>query len=451
MSQVRWNQQTGTMEYMSRQGDRSGGVAQWSPVYGWGGGGGGGQQGAGGAGSRLSNFKRLPMHGATLSYPGIGTTQTRVPGQQGITDPLTTYGESMGGVNYRLPFVPPPSRPQGQDQTQLVEAEMLRLYKKTKASRGHTDAQALSQMYNDELQWANKKKGSPWKENAIKNVLAQQTQEQQEEAKYWNEYRYAQGLDFLEQRFGNVMGQLQGIGEQEKREIRDSFEALQGRLDQKSLGAGLTGTTVRGAQARGLNREQERALGEARETAMKQKLGYETILSSDIVNFIQQRSDAYPSVSDMANLYFGYGQSGGGQAAPQAKSSSGSAAAGIGAGLAMAFLCCWIFLEARYGDGTMDKVVRRFRDEMMNARNRRGYYKMAEVLVPLMRRHWWAKWLVRLTMTDPLVCYGKWHYRQPGVWGKLGWIFAPVKSFWLSTWEFLGGEFEFVRANGEVI
>ena len=284
MSQVRWNQQTGTMEYMSRQGDRSGGVAQWSPVYGWGGGGGGGQQGAGGAGSRLSNFKRLPMHGATLSYPGIGTTQTRVPGQQGITDPLTTYGESMGGVNYRLPFVPPPSRPQGQDQTQLVEAEMLRLYKKTKASRGHTDAQALSQMYNDELQWANKKKGSPWKENAIKNVLAQQTQEQQEEAKYWNEYRYAQGLDFLEQRFGNVMGQLQGLGEQEKREIRDSFEGLQGKLDQKALGAGLTGTTVRGAQARGLNREQERALGEARETTMKQKLGYETILSLSLIH-----------------------------------------------------------------------------------------------------------------------------------------------------------------------
>ena len=444
--QVRYNPDTGQMQYVSREATR-GHAGTWEDIP-WGG---GGQQQTGG--HRPQNFRpRLPMHGATLSYPGIGTTQTRVPGQQGITDPLTTYGESMGGVNYRLPFVPPPGRREAPDHTGAVEAEMLRQYRIVKPEHaGWSDSRALDQMLSDEISWKNKKKGSPWKEEAVKNVLAQQTSEQQAEAKYWNEYRYAQGLDFLEQRFGNVMGQLQGMGEQEKQEIRDSFEALQGKLDQKSLGAGLTGTTVRGAQSRGLNREQERALGEARETNLKQKLGYETILSSDIVNFIQQRSDAYPSVTDMANLYFGYGQSGGGQAAPKAESSTGSAAAGIGAGLAMAFLCCWIFLEARYGDGTMDKVVRRFRDEMMNARNRRGYYKMAEVLVPLMRRHWWAKWLVRLTMTDPLVCYGKWHYKQPGVWGKLGWVFAPVKSFWLSTWEFLGGEFEFVRANGEVI
>jgi len=448
VSNVRYDPGTGEMMYWAgTQGDRSGRQASgsWQSFSM----GGGGQQ----AVHRPQNFRpRLPMHGATLSYPGVGTTQTRVPGQQGITDPLTTYGESMGGVNYRLPFVPPPGRRDVPDQTRDVEAEMLRQFRIAKPEHaGWSDSKALDKILSDEISWKNAKKGSPWKEEAVKNVLAQQTAEQQAEAKYWNEYRYAQGLDFLEQRFGNVMGQLQGMGEEEKREIRDSFEALQGKLDQKSLGAGLTGTTVRGAQARGLNREQERALGEARETNLKQKLGYETILSSDIVNFIQQRSDAYPSVTDMANLYFGYGQSGGGQAAPQAKSSTGSAAAGIGAGLAMAFLCCWIFLEARYGDGTMDKVVRRFRDEMMNARNRRGYYKMAEVLVPLMRRHWWAKWLVRLTMTDPLVCYGKWHYKQPGVWGKLGWVFAPVKSFWLSTWEFLGGEFEFVRANGEVI
>ena len=35
-------------------------------------------------------------------------------------------------------------------------------------------------------------------------------------------------------------------------------------------------------------------------------------------------------------------------------------------------------LEARYGDGTMDEVVRRYRDEHMTDRNRRGYYKVAE-------------------------------------------------------------------------
>jgi len=109
--------------------------------------------------------------------------------------------------------------------------------------------------------------------------------------------------------------------------------------------------------------------------------------------------------------------------------------------------CCFIFLEARYGNGVMDKVVRRYRDENMTEQNRRGYYKLAEVLVPLMRKYTLAKLLVRLLMTDPLVSYGKWHYGE----GKIGFIFAPVKSFWLGTFHLLGGHTEFVRETGEVV
>lgn len=109
--------------------------------------------------------------------------------------------------------------------------------------------------------------------------------------------------------------------------------------------------------------------------------------------------------------------------------------------------CCFIFLEARYGDGTMDEVVRRFRDENMTEKNRRGYYKLSEVLVPLMRKYPLVKSLVRLTMTDPLVAYGKYHYKK----SKFGKIFSPVKKFWLKTFEYLGGDHKFIRENGEVV
>lgn len=109
--------------------------------------------------------------------------------------------------------------------------------------------------------------------------------------------------------------------------------------------------------------------------------------------------------------------------------------------------CCFIFLEARYGNGTMDAVVRRFRDEHMTDTNKRGYYKLSEVLVPLMRVSKVAKKLVRLLMTDPLVAYGKWHYNKTG----LGWVFAPVKNFWLKTFHYLGGEHKFIRENGETV
>ena len=111
-------------------------------------------------------------------------------------------------------------------------------------------------------------------------------------------------------------------------------------------------------------------------------------------------------------------------------------------------LCCFIFLEARYGNGTMDKVVRKFRDKNMTDKNRRGYYKLSEVLVPVMRKSKLAKLAVRVFMTDPMVAYGKAYYKEGS---KLGFLFKPVVNFWLKTFEYLGGEHQFIRENGEVI
>ena len=109
--------------------------------------------------------------------------------------------------------------------------------------------------------------------------------------------------------------------------------------------------------------------------------------------------------------------------------------------------CCFIMLEARYGDGTMDEVVRRYRDEYMTDRNRRGYYRTAEVLVPLMRKSKVFKWVVTKTFADPLVSYGKYYYGQ----NKHGVIYSPVKNFWMKVFDIVGGDTEFIRENGEVV
>lgn len=110
--------------------------------------------------------------------------------------------------------------------------------------------------------------------------------------------------------------------------------------------------------------------------------------------------------------------------------------------------CCFIFLEARYGNGTMDKVVRRFRDENMTEQNRRGYYKLSEVFVPLMRKSKIFKKLVQVTMTSPLVCYGKAYYGESS---KLGLVFRPVVRFWLGLFHYLGDAHPFTRENGETV
>jgi hypothetical protein len=109
--------------------------------------------------------------------------------------------------------------------------------------------------------------------------------------------------------------------------------------------------------------------------------------------------------------------------------------------------CCFIMLEARYGDGTMDRVVRRYRDEKVTERNKRGYYKLAEVFIPLMRKSKLFSLLVVKTFADPAVCYAKWYYGE----NKWGWIFKPLERFWMSLFDTLGTDTKFIRENGETI
>jgi hypothetical protein len=109
--------------------------------------------------------------------------------------------------------------------------------------------------------------------------------------------------------------------------------------------------------------------------------------------------------------------------------------------------CCFIMLEARYGTGVLDAVVRRYRNEHITEKNKRGYYKLAEVVVPLMRKHKLVKFLVITTFATPAVCYAKWYYG----YNSWGWVFTPLKKFWMSIFNTLGGETKFVRENGEIV
>lgn len=103
-------------------------------------------------------------------------------------------------------------------------------------------------------------------------------------------------------------------------------------------------------------------------------------------------------------------------------------------------MCCFIFAEA----DALSPVVRRYRDEHMTDRNRRGYYKLAEVLVPLMRKSSIVKWLVNMTMIKPLTWYGERFYegKNPN---------PIIKDFWIGLFNYLGQDHEFKRVNGEVI
>ena len=156
-------------------------------------------------------------------------------------------------------------------------------------------------------------------------------------------------------------------------------------------------------------------------------------VKADVGNLVKERDSARKNEGTKTTTAKTSGGGGGGGSKPSPAAASGG--------------CCFIMLEARYGDGTMDEVVRRYRDEHMTDRNRRGYYKVAEVFVPLMRKSRMFKWLVTKTFADPLVSYGKYYYGQ----NKHGVIYSPIKSFWMKVFDIVGGDTEFIRENGEVV
>lgn len=107
--------------------------------------------------------------------------------------------------------------------------------------------------------------------------------------------------------------------------------------------------------------------------------------------------------------------------------------------------CCFIFIASH---GTLDPVVRRYRDEHMTVKNRRGYCWLADRLVPLMGRSKWIKGIVGLVMVKPLTKYGKYHYGYE----RVGIIFRPLRDMWLAVFTLLGNRPPYKRAGtGEVV
>lgn len=100
--------------------------------------------------------------------------------------------------------------------------------------------------------------------------------------------------------------------------------------------------------------------------------------------------------------------------------------------------CCFIFIEAQRG---LDPVVRAYRDKKMNVRNRRGYYRMADWLVPLMRKSRVVMEVVRWAMVRPCVAYG----RAWMGYNHVGKIFAPLVGMWRVVWAILGTRSPYIR------
>ena len=82
----------------------------------------------------------------------------------------------------------------------------------------------------------------------------------------------------------------------------------------------------------------------------------------------------------------------------------------------------------------LNKDVRKYRDEQLNETNKAGYYKLAQVVVPMMRKYKLIKWFFKYGFASPAKSWAKWYYHKKGI----GWVFEPLRRFWLGLFMYLG-------------
>lgn len=91
-------------------------------------------------------------------------------------------------------------------------------------------------------------------------------------------------------RQADVLGLLEGLGEQEKRDIRRDFEGLRGQMQASLTNRGLAGTSMVPSLFTGIQRRQSEALGGAEERIRGQRAGALANLSGDVLNLLGART-----------------------------------------------------------------------------------------------------------------------------------------------------------------
>lgn len=123
-----------------------------------------------------------------------------------------------------------------------------------------------------------------------------------QEARNANLERYAEGKGELSSLRDRSMGYLEGAGQQEQADIRQSGDAAKAASGQKLQGLGLAGTTIGQTTNSGIDRETNDSLSRSNERINQQKLGTDAATTNNLTGFIERRTDAYPDMGVYAQL-----------------------------------------------------------------------------------------------------------------------------------------------------
>ncbi len=124
----------------------------------------------------------------------------------------------------------------------------------------------------------------------------------QEEARRINEQRYGDILGGYRERYGEAMGLLEGQGAQQRKDLERQYKNAQAAGMQQAVSSGLGGTLRSPLLQLGYERQYADAAARLEEGLRRERLGYQTQLSGDALQFMERREDSYPYMQDLMNL-----------------------------------------------------------------------------------------------------------------------------------------------------
>lgn len=111
---------------------------------------------------------------------------------------------------------------------------------------------------------------------------------------------------------------------------------------------------------------------------------------------------------------------------------------------------CIIVTSCTSTDSPEVDITREYRDKFLNTEQLRGYYIIAEKIVPLINKYRFLKKFIKRILVDNLVEYGKYHLGKTPIFPSMDSIL--ISRGFLKMCEYVGKKRErFTRINGEVV
>lgn len=123
-----------------------------------------------------------------------------------------------------------------------------------------------------------------------------------------NEQRYKDILGGYRDRYAQGMQTLQGLGTAQSNDINQQYDQLRAKTNSDLTSRGLGNTTIVGSMQRGVESERSKSQGQLQEALRREALNTQTTLSGDLLKFMTDRKDSYPTLDQIGDIALAIGQ-----------------------------------------------------------------------------------------------------------------------------------------------